>query len=64
MAVTVQNPLTLDEIKDIYATMVTMVDEIHHPGAARSQQFDLLSAIEDSLYRLADVIERTEHQAA
>jgi len=56
----VNNPLTLDEIKDIRKTIVAMEDEIHHPGAARSRGHDLLPDIEDALYRLADVIERTE----
>lgn len=56
----VASPLTLDEIKDIRTTMLAMEEEIHHPGAARSRSHDLLEDIEDALYRLADVIERTE----
>lgn len=63
MTVTVANPLALDEMKDIRATLIAMEDEIHHPGAARSKGHDLLSDIEDALYRLADVIERTERLA-
>jgi len=53
-------PLSLDELKDIRTTMLAMEEEIHHPGAARSRGHDLLPDIEDALYRLADVIERSE----
>jgi hypothetical protein len=64
MTVTVANPLSLAEIKDIRRTILAMEEEIHHPGAARCSQRDLLAEIEDALYRLADVIERTERLAA
>lgn len=64
MTATVQNPLSLDEIKDIRKTILAMEEEIHHPGAARNCGHDILADIEDALYRLADVIERTERQAA
>ena len=56
----VANPLSLDEIKTIRKTILEMEAEIHNPGASRHRGFDLLPAIEDALYRLADVIERTE----
>jgi hypothetical protein len=64
MTVTVQNPLSLEELIDIRKTMLAMEEEIHHPGAARYSGRDLLADIEDALYRLADVIERTERQTA
>jgi len=54
------NPLSLDEIKDIHTTILAMEAEIHNPGAANYRGHDLLADIEDALYRLADVIERTE----
>lgn len=64
MATTVANPLSLDEMKDIRTTILAMKAEIHNPGAARARgQRDLLTDIEDALYRLADVIERTERPA-
>jgi hypothetical protein len=64
MATTVQNPLSLDELKNIRATVLAMETEIHNPGAAAARGHDLLPDIEDALYRLADVIERTERLAA
>lgn len=63
MSVTVENPLSLDELKDIHVTLLAAEAEIHNPGAARSRGHDLLHDIEDALYRLADVIERTERRA-
>jgi hypothetical protein len=63
MAITVENPLSLDELKDIRTTILAMEAEIHNPGAARYRGHDLLPDIEDALYRLADVIERTERLA-
>lgn len=65
MANTVENPLSLDELKDIRTTILAMEAEIHNPGAAAARGHrDLLSDIEDALYRLADVIERSERLAA
>jgi len=61
MTTTVASPLTLDEIRDIHVALLAAQAEIHNPGAARSRgQRDLMADIEDALYRLADVIERTE----
>lgn len=58
---TVANPLSLDEMKDIRTTILAMEQEIHNPGAAAARGHrDFLKDIEDALYRLADVIERTE----
>jgi hypothetical protein len=57
------SPLTLDEIKDIRTTLLAMETEIHNPGTARARRHDLMADIEDVLYRLADVIERTARLA-
>lgn len=65
MSVTIANPLSLEELKDIRNTILSMESEIHNPGAARALgHHNFLSNIEDALYRLADVIERTERLAA
>lgn len=51
-------------MKDILTTMFAMEEEIHHPGAARSSGFDLMTDIEDALRRLAHAIESAERLAA